>query len=61
MMKGRDRWQPATVLNKSATQSYVIKTLRGQVYRRNGHYLRITRDNDRTENKNDTNDNCMAR
>jgi len=30
MMKGRDKWQPATVLSKSATQLYVIKTLRGQ-------------------------------
>jgi len=55
-MKGRERWQPVTVPNKSATQSYVIKTLQGQVYLSNGQHLRMARDNDSTKNKNDTSD-----
>ena len=59
MMKGRDRWQPATVLNKSATRSYVIKTPQGQVYRRNRQHLRMARENNSTKNENDTNDDWL--
>ena len=59
MMKGRDRWQPATVLNKSATRSYVIKTPQGQVYQRNRQHLRMARENNSTKNENDTNDDWL--
>ena len=38
MMKGRDRWLPATVLTKSAPRSYVIKIPQGQGYRRNSQH-----------------------
>ena len=32
MLKGRDRWHPATVLDILALRSYVIKTPQGMVY-----------------------------
>jgi len=41
MMKGRDRWLPATVLSKSAPTSYVIKMPQGQLYRRNRQHFRM--------------------
>jgi len=41
MMKGRDRWLPATFLSKSAPRSYAIKMPQGQVYRRNRQHLRM--------------------
>ena len=60
MMKGRDRWQPATVLNKvSAPRSYVIKTPQGQIYRRNRQHLRAARSNNDTKIENDTNDDWL--
>jgi len=53
MVKGKDRWHPAMVLDMPATRSYVIKTPQGQVHRRNRQNLRARNTN--TENELDTN------
>ena len=43
MMRDKDRWKPAKVISRTASRSYVIKTLTGQIFRRNRRHLRKSR------------------